>query len=140
MEENLIGKIFATLGAILLALFILMLGKATFDMYFEDNATSSRVLNCQIEQSSVSYEDYAFSDSSEAVAVQEQLRAELEELKKEGQTLKTFTSLPRQTLKKICDKLLGEHEMFGISEIVTEYAEHQLWYETTSQTENTQSK
>ena len=140
MENNLIGKIFATLGAILLALFILMVGKATFDLYFEDDATSQQVLNCKIEQSSVSYEDYAFNDSSEAVAVQEQLRAELEELKKEGQTLKTFTSIPRQTLKKICYKLLGEHEMFGISEIVTEYAEHQLWYETTSQTENTQSK
>lgn len=140
MENNLIGKIFATLGAILLTLFVLMFGKATFDMYFEDDATGQQVLNCQIEQSSVSYEDYAFSDSSEAVTVQEQLRAELEELRKEGQTLKTFTSLPRQTLKKICDKLLEEHEMFGISEIVTEYTEHQLWYETTSQTKNTQSK
>ena len=140
MENNLIGKIFATLGVILLTLFVLMIGKGTFDMYFEDDATSRQVLNCQIEQSSVSYEDYAFSDSSEAVTVQEQLREELEELKKEGQTLKTFTSLPRQTLKKICDKLLGEHEMFGISEIVTEYDEHQLWYDTTSQTENMQGK
>lgn len=140
MENNLIGKIFATLGAILLALFVLMVGKGTFDMYFENDTTNRQVLNCQIEQRSVSYKDYAFSDSSEAVAVQEQLLAELEELRKEGQTLKTFTSLPRQTLKKICDKLLGEHEMFGISEIVTEYAEHQLWYETTSQTENTKSK
>ena len=140
MENNLIGKIFATLGVILLTLFVLMIGKGTFDMYFEDDATSRQVLNCQIEQSSVSYEDYAFSDSSETITVQEQLRAELEELRKEGQTLKTFTSLPRQTLKKICDKLLGEHEIFGISEIVTEYAEHQLWYDTTSQTENTQGK